>query len=61
MPTVQDTISRLAGSKIFSGVDMAGAFHCIELDARDRMKTAFATPFGSFQNKRLGFGVRGDS
>ena len=57
MPTVQDTIARLAGSTIFSGVDMAGAFHCIDIDPRDREKTAFATPFGSFQQKRLGFGV----
>ncbi len=27
MPSVQDTISRLAGSRIYSGVNMAGAFH----------------------------------
>ena len=57
MPSVQDTISRLAGSHIYSGVDMAGAFHFIDVDPRDREKTAFTTPFGSFQQKRLGFGV----
>jgi hypothetical protein len=57
MPSVQDNIARLAGSRIFSGIDMAGAFHCIEMDPRDREKTAFATPFGSFQQKRLGFGL----
>ena len=57
MPTVQDTIARLAGSDIFSGVDMAGAFHCVEVHPEDREKTAFATPFGTFQQKRLGFGV----
>jgi len=57
MPTVQDSLARLAGSSIFSAVDMQGAFHCIEMDPRDREKTAFATPFGSFQQKMLGFGV----
>ncbi len=57
MPSVPDTIARLAGSTIYSGVDMAGAFHCIDIDPRDREKTAFATPFGSYQQKRLGFGV----
>ncbi len=57
MPTVQDTIARLAGSNVFSGVDMAGAFHCVEVHPDDREKTAFATPFGTFQQKRLGFGV----
>ncbi len=36
---------------------MAGAFHCIDVDPRDREKTAFATSFGSFQQKRLGFEV----
>ena len=57
MPSVQDNITRLAGSKIFSAVDMEGAFHCINLNKADREKTAFATPFGSFQQKRLGFGL----
>ncbi len=57
MPTVQDTIACLAGSDIFSGVDMAGAFHCVEVHPEDREKTAFATPFRTFQQKRIGFGV----
>ncbi len=51
MPTVQDTIAHLAGSDVFSRVD------CVEVHPEDREKTAFATPFGTFQQKRLGFGV----
>ena len=31
--------------------------YSIDVDPWDREKTAFATPFGSFQQKRLGFGV----
>jgi transposase InsO family protein len=57
MPSVKDNITRLAGSTIFSAVDMQGAFHCIEIDPRDREKTAFSTPFGQFEQKRLGFGL----
>ena len=57
MPTVQDSLVRLARSRIFSAIDMHWAFHCIEVDERDREKTAFATPFGSFQQRILGFGV----
>ncbi len=57
MPTISDTLARLAGSRIFSGVDMSGAFHCVEMEEGDKEKTAFATPFGSFQQKRLGFGL----
>ena len=57
MPTVQDTLSQLAGSRVFSGVDMIGAFHCIPVDPESRPVTSLATPFGTYQQKRLGFGL----
>ena len=57
MPNVQDNITRLAGSTVFSGVDMNGAFNAINLAKRDREKTAFATPWGLYQQKKLGFGL----
>ena len=57
MPSVQDNITRLAGATIFSGVDCVGAFHAIEIEAKDREKTSFATPWGSFQQRRLSFGL----
>ena len=57
MPTVQDTLSRLAGSRVFSGVDMMGAFHCIPVENESRPLTSFATPLGTFQQKSLGFGL----
>ncbi len=57
MPTVQDAIACLAGSNIFSSVDMAGTFHCITIHPNNREKIAFATPFGTFQQKRLRFGM----
>lgn len=57
MPSVFDNFNRLAGSKLFSTFDMEGAFHVIPVQEEDREKTAFATPWGSFQQKRLGFGL----
>ena len=57
MPNVRDCLNKLAGSNIFSGVDMAGAFHCVEIEKKDREKTAFQTPFGLFQFIKLGFGL----
>ncbi len=59
MPAVQDTIAQLAGSNIFSSVDIAGAFYCIDIHLEDQEKTAFATLFSllPFQQKRLRFGV----
>ena len=57
MPSIDDNMAKLAGSKVFSAIDMQGAFHAIPIDEADREKTSFRTPFGSYQYKRLGFGL----
>ena len=57
MPSIEDCINRLAGSSVFSSIDCQGAFHGVAIAEQDREKTAFMTPFGSYQYKRLGFGV----
>ena len=57
MPNVQHTLGRLAGSNIFSTLDISGAFHCISIHPEDRPYTAFATPWGQKQFKDLGFGL----
>ena len=56
---ISDNLSRLSRSKIFSGIDGTGAFHVIEIEEQDKIKTAFATPWGSFQFKRMPFGLSG--
>lgn len=58
MPSIQDNLARLAGSTVFSGVDMAGAFHVIPLAPESRPLTCFATPFGSFEAICLSFGLK---
>jgi hypothetical protein len=40
-----DNLVRLSRSTIFSGIDSIGAFHVIELEDKDKAKTAFATPW----------------
>ena len=54
---IEDNLVRLSRSEIFSGIDGSGAFHVIPLEENSREKTAFATPFGSFQFKKLPFGL----
>ena len=54
---IEDNLARLSESKIFSGVDGSGAFHVVPLEESSKEKTAFATPFGSFQFKKLPFGL----
>ena len=57
LPSIQDNMNRLCGSTIFSVMDSKGAFHVCNIRKKDRHKTAFNTVFGSFQFRRLPFGL----
>ena len=57
IPNIEDLLSRMAHSKVFSVLDCSGAFHCINIKEEDREKTSFNTPFGAFMFKRLCFGL----
>lgn len=57
LPLIEDNLARLAGSGVFTAVDGSGAFHVVELEAKAKPKTAFATPWGLFQFKRMPFGL----
>ena len=48
---------KLKGSKIFTKLDMASAFHQIEFDQDSRFITAFQSDTGIKHFKRLIFGV----
>lgn len=56
---IEDNLTRLSRSKVFSAIDGSGAFHVIKLEKTDREKTAFATPWGSYHFKRMPFGLCG--
>ena len=57
LPNIADNLSRLAGSRIFSALDGAGAFHVVPVSRADREKTAFSSPFGQYQFARMPFGL----
>ena len=57
MPLVRESLDRLAGSEIFSSIDLFSAFNSITVDKKSRPITAFSTPFCLFQFLRLGFGL----
>ena len=57
LPDVNANLSRLAGSKVFSSIDNIGAFHAVNIRAKDRPLTAFNTSFGQYQFRQLCFGV----
>ncbi len=54
---IDDTLCRLAHSRIFSTLDGSGAYHVVPVREQDRPKTSFATPFGAYQFKKMPFGL----
>jgi len=58
MPNAEDIYARLAAARFFSKVDFCKGYWQISMAEVDREKTAFATPFGLFQFKRMPFGLQ---
>ena len=57
LPNIEDNLVRLSHSTIFSALDGTGAFHVLSIKEKDRAKTAFSTPWGTFQFIRMPFGL----
>ncbi|KAL5509722.1 hypothetical protein EMCRGX_G005140 [Ephydatia muelleri] len=56
-PRIDDTLDALGGAQYFSTLDLASGYWQVEVDSRDREKTAFVTPFGLFQFRVMPFGL----
>lgn len=59
IPHIQDFSARLAGTTIFSKVDLVRGYHQVPVQADDVPKTAVITPFGLFEFLRMPFGLKG--
>ena len=57
IPTVDEVLHTMNGSKVFSKLDLKWGYHQLELSPESREITTFATPDGLFRYKRLLFGV----
>ena len=57
IPHIQDLSSNLAGSTIFSKVDLVRGYHQIPVNKDNIPKAAIVTPFGSFEFLRMPFGL----
>lgn len=58
MPRADDTLALLDGSAVYTTLDAAAGYWQIPVAPEDRPKTAFTTPSGQYQYRRLPFGLR---
>ena len=57
LPRVDDTLEALSGSKWFSTLDLLCGYWQVEVEEKDRHKTAFCTREGLFELKVMPFGL----
>jgi len=58
LPNITDILDQLGSAKYFSVFDLASGFHQIPMHESDAQKTAFSTPFGHYEFKRMPFGLK---
>ena len=58
MPNAEDIFARLSGARFFSKLDFCKGYWQIPMAEADRAKTAFSTPFGLYQFRRMPFGLQ---
>ena len=57
LPNITAALEALQGSAYFTTLDLRAGFHQIELNELSKPKTAFSTPFGKFQYRRMPMGL----
>ena len=58
IPNISEIFDLVGGCKYYTVLDLASGFHQIKMDPRDAYKTAFSTPYGHYEFKRMPFGLR---
>ena len=57
LPRIDDTLDTMAGSRWFSTLDLLSGYWQVQVDERDREKTAFCTSKGLFEFRVMPFGL----
>jgi hypothetical protein len=58
IPNRKDLVSRLSEALVFYKFDMKSGFWQIQIDDKDRYKTAFTTSFGHYEWNVTPFGLK---
>ena len=59
LPRVEELIDRVGNANFISTLDLTKGFWQVPVAAGDQEKTAFSTPWGLFQFRRMPFGLQG--
>ena len=59
MPRIDDLIDRLGQAQYISTLDLTKGYWQVPVNGPDQHKTAFTTPYGLYQFKRMPFGLKG--
>jgi len=59
IPSAQEIFDHLGGNLFFSTLDLNKGYYQVEISELDREKTAFSTPRGHFQFRKMPFGLCG--
>lgn len=57
LPNLQDTLDQLGKAVRFTTLDLTKGYWQVEMDPRDKEKTAFSVPWGHFECNRMPFGL----
>lgn len=57
LPLISDLLDRTTGCKIFSKIDLRGAYNLVRIKPGDEWKTAFRTRYGLFEYLVMPFGL----
>ena len=57
LPLVKETLMRLAQARIFTKLDVRGAYNLIRMKEGEEWKTAFRTRYGLFESLVMPFGL----
>lgn len=57
LPRIEESLDALSGARWFSTLDLASGYNQVPVTEKDKMKTAFCTPFGLFEWNRMPFGL----
>ena len=57
LPRIEDLFNQLAGSAVFSKIDLRTGYHQLKIKPEDVPKTAFRTRYGHYEFLVLSFGL----